>query len=149
MRNLGIDGGLGLGWINASNNVASPFAIGFHGGVPIALAYNQHFTFMVIPEANVGFSSETVKNPGLADTTLSGFVFNVGGRIGAEIQFGFIGIPQLSLQGSVGLLLDVSQRKQTGGGMPDNSVTVTSLTTTLSNAPWGIFTNSLTAIYYM
>ncbi len=100
MANLGIDAGVGIGWFTGS--APSPFAMAFHVGVPIALASSKHFTFLVLPEANLAFAHENQPVPGAANNTADGFLFDIGGRVGAEIQFGFIGIPQLALQGLSG-----------------------------------------------
>jgi hypothetical protein len=147
MPNLGIDAGVGIGWF--TGDAPSPFAMVFHGGVPLALAEGKHYAFLVIPEINLGFAHENVPGGmGMANTNLDGLLFNLGGRVGAEIQFGFIGIPQLSLQGSIGLLFQYSQTKTTVGNAPSVAINSTSLATTLGPDPWAIFTNSIAATYY-
>jgi hypothetical protein len=146
MANLGIDAGLGLGWRTGS--APSPFAMAFHVGVPIALASSKHFTFLVLPEANLGFAHENQPVPAGPNNTADGFIFDIGGRVGAEIQFGFIGIPQLALQGSVGLLITHTDQNTRIAGAPASANT-TSLTTTVGSTPWAIFTNAIEATYYL
>jgi hypothetical protein len=159
-RNLGIDAGLGLGWTTGSTDLTnaagvtnsadtpSTFGLALHGGVPLALADAKHFTFEVIPETTIGFTSGTVKGVGGApDTSLSGFHWDIGGRIGAEVHFGFIGIPQLSLEGTVGLYFQRESFKASAGG---NSVATgtNSLTTKFFPDPWAIFAQTIHAFYY-
>jgi hypothetical protein len=146
MPNLGIDGGLGIGWLTGSG--PSPFAMAFHAGVPIALASTKHFTFLVTPEANLAFAHMNTRVPGMPNDTADGFLFDMGGRVGAEIQFGFIGIPQLALQGSVGLLFTHAETNtNVAGVMTPNHAN--NLTTTVQASPWAIFTNAIQATYYL
>jgi hypothetical protein len=164
-RNLGIDGGIGIGWTSGSlsstppggpktdTDKASPFGIAFHAGVPIALAHAKHYSFLVIPEANIGFANRTVKfvtvppaNP-IPDLKESGFLFSIGARVGAEIHFGFIGVPELALQGSVGLFLartSVSYSQDTAAG----SDGTWGFGSTVGPNPWALFVNSISATYY-
>ena len=145
---IGIDGGLGLAINSLSgNNVAPrPHSTAFllHGGVPLALASAGHFTFEVVPEMNIGFSSWSQN--GVGDG--SGFHFDIGARAGAEIHFGFIGIPQLSLQGTIGLALafDTSKVTPTGGASQSQSDVV--FATSVQDSPWNIFTSNVAALYY-
>ncbi len=162
---MAIDAGIGLHYSSGSSEVKNggqttttedPSRLGavVHVGVPIVLGTpGKHYKFLVIPEANVGFATSTVKDTpaqGQAagpDTELSGFLLNAGARLGTEIQFGFIGIPELALQGSVGLGFEFSSVK----GKRDQfeaSRSSTTIQTTVQSAPWGLFTNSVAAIYY-
>jgi hypothetical protein len=75
----------------------------------------------------------------------------VGARAGAEIHFGFIDIPQLALQASIGLRFDVDSGSTTDSTGPDDvevSSNRTHLHTTVQGAPWAIFTNNIAALYY-
>jgi hypothetical protein len=146
MPNLGIDGGIGLGWNTGSG--PAPFAMAFHGGVPFALASSKHFTFLVIPEVNLAFAHENIPVPLMANNTADGFLFDMGARVGAEIQFGFIGIPQLSLQGSFGLLFTHAETNTNTAGAMVN-FHANNLTTTVGSTPWAIFTNAVSATYYL
>ena len=163
---IGIDVGLGIGMDGGSTTVdpggVSTDAPGhtaflIHGGVPLSLASAGHFSFEIIPELNVGFASSTIKGvapapgqPAGPDTDLSGFLFDIGARAGAEIHFGFMGIPQLSLQGSVGLLYAMQNTKATVKSNPEASTKTSSwgFQTTVNDNPWNIFTSNVAALYY-
>jgi hypothetical protein len=160
-RNLGLDLGLGFGWSGGSaefvaNNAStsfdhkSLFGLAFHGGVPLAFAHGKHYSFLVIPEATVGFASGTVKGQGPnppPDQDLSGFKLDLGGRVGAEIHFGFIGIPELSLEGSVGLFFrrESIKWKQDTASASDGTNTIS---TSVQSDPWALFVNNISAFYY-
>jgi hypothetical protein len=154
---LGIDAGLGLaitggGWEadlpagDGDGDLDSATAFLIHVGVPLSLASYDHFSFQVVPEANVGIGSGSADD---GDTSYNGFQLDVGARAGAEIQFGFMGIPQLSLQGSVGLLFGLQSTK-TDDDVADSTLTQnrTFLTTTVGDNPWNIFTSNVAALYY-
>lgn len=150
---LGIDAGLGFGLSGGSAKVAGMsqdapswrlFMI--HGGVPLSLASAGHFSFQVVPELNLGFAGGSVDVAGMSNK-VSGFHFDIGARAGAEIHFGFIDVPQLSLQGSVGLRLNADSTSQTIGGV-EQSASTSSLGTTVGDNPWNIFTSNVAALYY-
>jgi hypothetical protein len=148
---IGIDAGLGmainsLSGSNPGGTIARPTSTAFmiHGGVPLALASAGHFAFEVIPEMNLGFSSFSVDG----GASGSGLHFDIGARAGAEIQFGFIGIPKLSLLGTIGLAFALEQSKSTapGGGATQRSEI--SFATSVQDNPWNIFTSNVAALYY-
>jgi hypothetical protein len=162
-RMWGIDGGLGLGLSGGSTEVvngatttstdkASNFGAVLHGGVPVALAHGKHYTFLVIPEMNIGFTSGTIKQVNGPDVDLSGFRFDLGGRVGAEVHFGFIGIPELSLEGSVGLAFhrQAFKAKTTlaNGTTSSASDGTTTFGTNVQSDPWALFVNNISAFYY-
>jgi hypothetical protein len=158
---IGIDAGLGL-LLQTGSQKADPGGVstdrqGFtvfilHGGVPLALAGSKHFSFQIVPELNLGLASSTLAGagPGGADVDLSGFHLDVGARAGAEIQFGFIGIPELSLQAGVGLALNYDRVKATAKTNPEQSIATsqTILSTSVGDNPWNIFTGNIAALYY-
>ncbi|MBN1654489.1 MAG: hypothetical protein JXA30_12025 [Deltaproteobacteria bacterium] len=147
---FGIEAALGLGITSASSEFGDestdlPSYVGFalHGGVPLALASSGHFVFEVIPELNFGISTGSEEG----DVDYSGILFELGGRIGGEVHFGFIDIPQLSLQGTLGLhVRHESRSTSTAGG--DASESRTFFGTSVGNEPWDIFTGNIAAIYY-
>jgi hypothetical protein len=165
---LGIDGGIGLSLVGGSTTFDAPPAdpvdtdrdsftgFVFHAGVPLAFASADHFTFELIPEANIGFTSAGADPNGDAEGDIehSGLHFDLGARVGAEIHFGFIKIPQLSLQASVGLRFDYDSGTTTDStpAAPaedtELSASRTELHTTVQGAPWAIFTNNIAALYY-
>ncbi|HET7545952.1 MAG TPA: hypothetical protein VFK05_39055 [Polyangiaceae bacterium] len=154
---IGIDAGIGLLFSGGSTNQGdtSTDQQGFtvfmvHGGVPLSLAASKHFSFQVTPELNLGFAgSKTATAPNGQRSDLSGIHFDIGARGGGEVQFGFIGIPELSLQAGIGLSFSYDHSKITppGGGMA-TSVNTTSLGTSVGNNPWNIFTSNIAALYY-
>lgn len=155
----GIDVGLGIGYLGGSVQsgvdsvpVDNAFALAIHGGVPLAIFHERHYKFLIIPEINLAFATGTAfgATPD-TDRGRSGFLFQIGGRIGTEIHFGFINIPQLSLQASVGLYFDYSSASvgaNRAGSVQPVGVNVFSLGTTVQGEPWDIFLGSLTALYY-
>jgi hypothetical protein len=108
------------------------------------LASAGHFSFQVIPELNLGFggASQTV---GGMDQSVSAFHLDLGARAGAEIHFGFINVPQLSLQGSIGARMNIDSTSNDPG---DAGTSNFSLATTVGDNPWNIFTSNVAALYY-
>lgn len=136
---------------NVTTDQPGVLAAGVKGGVPIALAYGKHFTFTVVPELMLAGGTSTLKQNGAPDTSRTGSRIELGARAGAEIQFGFIGIPQLALQGSIGLNFSRVATK-TSQDQPTGTVTTSSQTmavgTTVQSDPWALFTNNIAALYY-
>jgi hypothetical protein len=153
--NLGIDLGIGFGLFSGSNtaggastNTPSAFGVLVHGGLPLALATGAHYAFEIIPEATIGFASGSVSPAGGPSTSLQGFRLDLGARVGGEISFGFMGVPQLSLVASVGLYLhDESQGATPSGGSFTGQQRL-SVATSVQNDPWSIFSDNISAIYY-
>lgn len=163
---IGLDLGLGFGLASGSSEVApagqpvqsvdtgSRFGFAVHGGVPLVLAHVKHFKFLVIPELNVGFTGQSNEGIGAnpTKTTLSGFRLDVGARIGSEIHFGFIGVPQLALQATVGAYIKRESWKTTveqNGNESSASAGATAIGTSVQSDPWALFTNNISAIYYL
>jgi hypothetical protein len=163
-RMIGLDAGVGFGLTGGSNEVVnggtsvsndhqSGFGAAFHAGVPLALSHGKHFSFLVIPEGTIGFTNGTFKQPappgGVAppQQDLSGFRLDLGGRIGGEFHFGFMGLPQLSLEATVGLFF---QRESFKIKQDTNSASdgTTTLGTSVQSDPWAIFVNNISAFYY-
>jgi hypothetical protein len=150
---LGIDAGIGFG-INSSSSEAggvdvdgpSSRAFILHGGVPLSLASAGHFSFQVVPELNIGFGGAS-QEMGAMTNKVSGFHLDVGARAGAEIHFGFINVPQLALQGSVGARLNMDSTSSTINGV-ESSTSAFSFGTTVGDNPWNIFTSNVAALYY-
>lgn len=145
---LGIDAGLGFGI--ASSSTKNPMGVKtdgpsfhafmLHGGVPLSLASAGHFSFQVVPEMNVGFAGSS-QDPASTST----FHFDLGARAGAEIHFGFINVPQLSLQGSIGARMNIDSSSSDPG---DGGSSAFTLATTVGDNPWNIFTSNVAALYY-
>jgi hypothetical protein len=138
---------------NVTQTVDQPgaLALGVKAGVPIALAYGKHFTFTLVPELFVGGATRTVQQPNQPDISLTGSRIELGARIGGEIQFGFIGIPQLALQGSVGVnvaRIAAKGSQDLQNGTQSQAFDQIVFGTTVQNDPWALFTNSISALYY-
>ena len=162
---VGLD--LALGWGMKSGSISnngtsadrpSTLTFALHAGVPISLFDAKHYTFFIKPEITYGHSGRTVKAPlgapaGTPDSTFAGHNLQIGARAGAEIHFGFIGLPNLTLDATVGLHLGItggSQKIPTGAGNATNETTytATSLETVSFHQPWNIFISNVAAIYY-
>ncbi len=148
---LGIDAGVGFGFGSGSTETAgvsvdgpSVHAFMIHGGVPLSLASAGHFSFQIVPELNLGFAGTSQSTPA-GDVTNSGFHLDVGARAGAEIHFGFIDVPQLSLQGGVGLRMNIDS---TSSDPANNGTSNFSIGTNVGDNPWNIFTSNVAALYY-
>lgn len=159
---IGLDAGVGL---NASSGKSTTNADGaddvrrpglyvtmVHVGVPLNLLSRGSFSFQIVPEANMGFAGTGDQNAAddikVNDT---GFHLSAGARAGAEIQFGFIGLHELSLQGHVGLYIQ-HEAGATRTKTDDDVVRVGERTrtfgSTLGPDPWDLFTGSISALYY-
>jgi hypothetical protein len=152
---MGIDVGLGFGFASGSTEAGgtstdtpSQWAFVLHGGVPLALTSGRHYSFQIVPEANIGLGGGSGQTGAGVNVTNKGFLLDVGARAGAEIQFGFIGLPELALQGSIGAMLALSSSSSTPDGGSKVGQSSTSINTTVFNAPWAVFTNSIAALYY-
>jgi hypothetical protein len=156
---MGIDAGIGFSFGTGSSSSEAggqttetdnpqPAALILHGGVPFALADSQYFVFELIPELNIGFAGNTVEQAG-GDVKLRGFHFDIGARAGAEVHFGFIDLPQLSLQAGIGVSLAYNSTSSENEGT-DTTVSASGMSfgTTVGNDPWDIFTSSISALYY-
>lgn len=156
---------------NIEQKDINQFGMMIHAGVPLALHAEKHWVFQVIPELNIGFSNGKMVDPAkgqyvppnatptyMNDVKFSGLRFDVGARAGAELHFGFIGVPNLSLQATVGLYLRYDSYKAKGGGSPGTTPSWpdtlsyersnTTLGTSVQDAPWSIFTKTVSALYY-
>lgn len=125
-------------------------AFALHGAVPIALADSKHFTFEVIPELNFAVAGGSLRaDTSSQDRSFSGNMIELGGRIGAEIHFGFISLPKLSLVGSLGLHLRSEHRNaEVADGSEHHTHNTFGITTSVGNKPWDVFVSNIAAIYY-
>jgi hypothetical protein len=152
-EDMGVEGAVGLMFRSRSlpGLDISEFGFALHGGLPLVFADTGHFAFQVIPQLNIGLATGSYETLGMVPTTVdvSGLLFEIGARVGAEIHFGFIDIPQLSLQGTLGLMIrHESVSAEPSGGVAEVSQSVTTIATLVDAPPWAIFTGGLTAIYY-
>jgi len=155
---LGLDLGVGFsstsGTIEANNtsvDKASYLAAIIHGGVPLSLVSGKHYSFQIVPELNVGIATGSATPQAGEEVTFSGFHLDLGARAGSEIHFGFMGIPQLSLQGSIGVGVAIDNTKSTdnlNGIESSASNSDTTIATSVHDNPWNIFTSNVAALYY-
>ena len=155
---------------DTSVDQTSTLVLGARVATPIALFVGQHYTFFVGPEVAFGHTGETV--PGgtrpfgtviakLPDTSNSGNRFTFGARAGAEIQFGFLGLPHLALDATVGLALELTNGTTIGPPAtaapppaPDGFTPIeahfshTAFQSTIGHQPWNIFISNVAAVYY-
>lgn len=156
---MGITAGLGFNTVSGSASAngtntdlpaASTFAL--KGGVPLALTTGKHYAFVIEPQLVFGYATQTQQPTGGGSIEHTGYRFAVGATAGAEIQFGFIGIPELSLVGSVGLALDTvggkTKNSPVGSGSTETAISSTSFSTFTRENPWNIFSGNVAAIYY-
>lgn len=140
--------------LNVSNDVTG---VGFalHGGAPLVLYDAGHFVFQVVPQLDIGFAtgsnSATAVLGGTSQTQTrdnSGFLFGLGGTAGAEVHFGFMDLPNLSLQANVGLALRYESWSQDDNAGTEYSRGGFNFSTNVGTNPWEIFTSNVNAIYY-
>jgi hypothetical protein len=164
-ESLGLDLALGMGvatgTLDTENNPGDSdsvdlpgfFVLDIHGALPIALYHGGHYKFLFIPELDIGFGTgDDGQSNGAAWT---GFVFRAGARAGAEVHFGFIDIPQLSIQATVGIAFSFASMEldwcPSGNCDAQNQIVtqnIISFGTDQFNEPWDILTSQVAAIYY-
>jgi hypothetical protein len=137
--------------IDSAADKQTVLAFMYHLGVPIALYSGQHLSLQLTPEVTFGHAHSSIEPALQADpppaATVTGFRLDVGGRVGAELQWGFLGVPELSLEGSIGVFCtyqatDISVGDAHAAG---NDIV---LSTAEYNSPWDIFTQHVRARYY-
>ncbi len=160
---VGLDLGVGLGLDRTSSRAVpdmgdstpGPRQLGLagalHVGMPIAFFHRRHYAFLLVPEADIGFAfAKDDPDPDLDDDELKhlGVLLQPGVRAGSEVHFGFVGIPQLSLQASVGVRASYAwtQTKDAFDNRLRNHDI--SLGTTVQSSPWNIFIANVAALYY-
>ncbi len=167
---LGLSSGSSSASINGGDTVstddASLLAFGARVALPVALWVDKHYTVFAGPEVVYAHAGETIPAPAptpgatpISDTSHLGDRFTLGVRAGAEVQFGFIGLPRLALDASLGVALDYTSTKSSGTlatvtpGVPAGGVFVRkqnrlSVATSTSHQPWNIFITNVAAVYY-
>jgi hypothetical protein len=161
---LGVDAGIGFGVKGGSQDTtpangpktttdqATAWAFALHAGVPLTPAWGKHYTILLIPEINFGYSGRSLKAtaPNTPNQDQNGARFEIGARAGGEVHFGFIGVPELSLQATIGLGFQNNQvwANNVGGANNATSAHSYTFTTSVDQAPWAIFTNNISALYY-
>lgn len=162
-RDIGLDAAVGFWTYGGSDKSTDPngtreselesrTAFLLHAGLPIVLGGGKHVSVQLTPGVSLGFAGGKWK-PAATGGNLppsvdeSGFLFQIGTRIGAEVFFGFIGMPELALEGSLGVYLQ-TQSGTASAGNTEMTRSETMLATNNFNSPWDFFTSSLAARYY-
>lgn len=157
---VGIDAGLGVGYsfndgttVNGEGeSVDSGQGIlggALHLGLPLALAHGGHYKMLLVPEVNLGLAKGDEWPSG---QNRSAFLAQLGARLGAEIHFGFMGLPQLSMQTGVGLLATYTAwRRYPDPESPtpaEKGGTTWDIASTVGSSPWQFLNGNLAAFYY-
>lgn len=123
--------------------------------LPFAIYSEEHYTFFLGPDVTYGRSRamQPSGSPNIANSTHTGSRLSLGARAGAEIQFGFIGLPRLSLDATVSLSLDMISGNSVSS--PDSSTRTvesayerTLVRSSAEHQPWNIFVSNVAAVYY-
>ncbi len=181
---LAIEGGLALGFrsggttasetsggttrcpnMMCGGDIPNFFGIGLQVGLPIMLSEAKHLAIHLDPFVSLHYGRSaltTTPAPDVQnDTTLNAILFAVGANATAELQFGFLGIPQLGLQASLGFAINYSSDSTTtvstttrAGQQPrtetTNSASLFNASTTVGPgySLAEIITGSISAVYY-
>ena len=159
-RNWGVDVGVGLAVARTSvtqpqtgqlvtSDGAAVTGFGLHAGLPLAVKHHQHATFEVVPELDLVYAKETIPaaTAGGDDTRYSGWSARLGARAGFEIFFGFVGLPQLAVEASLGATLRYDSLTSKVGPS-ERSTRTWSVATLRGSEPWSIFSGSVAAMYH-
>jgi hypothetical protein len=150
---MGVDVAVGFAWAGGSTETLgtsadknSTYGFLLQGGVPLALANRRHVSFQVIPFATIAFGgTKTGVEPNV--TSFNGLRVDAGARAGLELFFGFIGVPELSLNATVGAQFSMRRTTMEMGGVSSSDLSL-GASTTVQNNPWDIFAGNVAARYY-
>jgi len=155
----GYDLGIGLAFSRSSltqpqtgtlttSDGASTTGFGLHAGLPLAMSLHQHALFELVPEADVIWASESIPPVGTGDkTSYGGWSARLGARAGFELFFGFIGLPELAIEASMGAALTYDSVTSKVGPI-ERSTRQWGFSTQRGSEPWSIFTGSVAAMYH-
>lgn len=168
LKRVGFEVAFGVAWLSGSratinnngqlgNDTDEHLGLGVHVGVPLAIASTEHTVVFIGPEYR--FTSNTITptgavplmpgaRPGLV---AKAFANDLSLRAGLEVFFGFIGLPNLSIETSVRLGLRWLETTslpngQMGSAVVDDSVRANS---SLVNNVFDLFTGSIAAKFYL
>lgn len=151
-NSIGIEAGIGIGFASGSTTLTTPtmmgsqtnssdtpnfFGIGLQVGLPIMLAEAKHLAIHLDPYLAFRYSTSGITSGSGAatqDDQLNGFQLGLGANAVAELQFGFIGLPQLGLQAQFGFGLAYTNSSRT------STIVATNTVTTVSNSTFNIGT---------
>lgn len=163
-KRRGFEAGLGLSFSSGANlgtygstkstvDKESIFALSVHSAVPITVVDTRHMAFLIAPEARVAFATSNIaaefEENAPPAAKMRGFTANVGLRAGAELHFGFMGLPRLSLQAGVALYVTA---QWASASVANQSLSTYDVSIGMGSAgnPWDIFSGfaNLSARYY-
>lgn len=123
-------------------------------GVPYVLYARSHYTFLAQGHLLFGYARNSTTQEiddgfEMRESTAVQQSFRIDATVsaGAEVHFGFIGVPELTLQGTVGLGVTHGWWVSETEGITER-VHQTRLATTVGNAPWDFFRTAVAARYY-
>jgi hypothetical protein len=158
--NWGLDLGVGLAYGRSSvtqpqtgrlvtSDGPSTSGFGFHAGLPLAVRHHRHATFELVPEMDLIWASESLppQTPGGDATEYRGWSLRAGARAGFEIFFGFVGLPQLAVEASLGAAVTYDKISSKVGPI-ERSVRQWGVATLRGSEPWSIFTGNVAAMYH-
>ncbi len=158
LKNIGFEAGVGVNTTGGSRISEAPqvtttevrptyVSTLLYGGVPLTVAAGQHYAVNVTPEVIYGFSDATMLVQDQAPVLLKGTRLDLGARFAYEQTFGFVGVPNLSLEASVrmGFVQEGTSRFQEGVAAVTN--TKWSFSTSL-NDDLGAVLGSIGVRYY-
>jgi hypothetical protein len=149
MKSGGTENKDGASGVSVKTDLPSTLAFSLRAGVPISMYEGKHYGFFIEPQLVFGHSGTTTKVLNQPDNTSSGNHLAVGATAGAEISFGFIGIPMLALDATVGLALDWQNgHTKIGSSNDEHSASATTIATVSGDQPWNIFRANVAVMYY-
>lgn len=133
--------------------IPSAKAFAVRAGLPVSVYAAKHLNVLFLPEFDLGFSTQTIEGYNVStsgaplDLQLSGLVVGAGARLGAELSFGFIDVPQLALQSAWGPRFEWRRSR---GQIGDAEMTLSeqAVGTSWFGSPWDIFAGSISLLYY-
>lgn len=155
----------GAGTTTVSADIPNFFGVGAHVALPIMLAEAKHLVVHLDPYLSLHYGrsaiTTTPESDVQNDTALNAVRLAIGANATAELQFGFLGIPQLALQASLGFALNYlntstnTVRTTTRAGQPPRTETTVSETALAIGTTVGpqysladIISGSISAVYY-
>jgi hypothetical protein len=158
-RNWGFDLGVGLNYSSSTitqpqtgtlttSDGPSTSGFGLHAGLPLAITLHKHAVFELVPEVDVIWAKESIPAlTGNVITTYDGWSARIGARAGFEIFFGFIGLPQLAIEASLGARFSYDSVSSSVGAI-ERSTRAWGFSSMRGNEPWSIFSGSVAAMYH-
>jgi hypothetical protein len=168
LKRVGVEVAFGVAWLSGSrvtvnnngqlgNDTDEHLGLGLHAGIPLAIASTEHTVVFIAPEYR--FTSNTITPAGAVPLmpgarqglVAKAFANDLSLRAGLELFFGFIGLPNLSIETSVRVGLRWLETTslpngQMGSAVVDDSVRANS---SLVNNVFDLFTGSIAAKFYL